>query len=652
MLKLFLSICYTVLCLSISWSQSSEYKDYIDNDFYKYVVKLEDSISGSNACLEKTEMYLTLGTKSMNKNGYLSMAYCKKGIEMASSCNEDYLRNRLYMIQVYNYASKGIVDTSAIYVAKILPYFTEYGDTTMLVKSYIAASWHENRKGDFSMSNAYLIKAKQLLENNKNSRFYANVLNRLGINYNQMDDYYKAIIYYEEIIHNVEELGFEPHFYSTAISNITTAYKNTGQVERSMMYLKKSIDLYRGTKDYGNLAKLYKLLTTTHLENKDTTHAIVYLDSSIYILKKTARYGELGSAQLRKWALENESDDQLLLSGYNNALKISDVSKHQYAYRSKIKYHESRREYEEAFKIQSKLVALNDSINSAEEKEKIRKLEDQLIRRESDNIITSLEKEKTTATLSLDKSNKRLIFLGGVLAILSLLTFLLWKMAKERKTNNLLLGKKNEQINKALKEKDVLLREIHHRVKNNLQLVSSLLTLQSRNIEDAAALEAIKIGKSRVKSMSLIHQDLYRDENSTGVNVHSYLHKLATELFRTYNVTSDNITLHIQVDDIELDVDTVVPLGLIINELITNSLKYACKENEKGQLNISLNEKGKVLQLIVSDNGKGVASIDSSSSFGNKLIKILTQQLNGEIRVDGSDGTTIIIDINDYKRIA
>ena len=133
----------------------------------------------------------------------------------------------------------------------------------------------------------------------------------------------------------------------------------------------------------------------------------------------------------------------------------------------------------------------------------------------------------------------------------------------------------NTIVFEALKEKDFLLREIHHRVKNNLQVISSLLSLQARQIGDKNIQKAINEGRSRVRSMALIHQNLYQNENLTGVSVERYLSNLLSELFDTYKVDSDKITLHFNIQDIDLDVDTMVPFGLILNELISNCLKHA-----------------------------------------------------------------------------
>ncbi len=242
-------------------------------------------------------------------------------------------------------------------------------------------------------------------------------------------------------------------------------------------------------------------------------------------------------------------------------------------------------------------------------------------------------------------SNKNRIITYGLIAlgIISILLIFLCKLLQKYKA-------KKEKLDKALAEKDILLREIHHRVKNNLQLISSLLTLQGRSIDDEMAIKAINEGKSRVRSMALIHQDLYNKENLTAIGVKSYLEKLTSELFDTYRVDQDRVQLSLDIQELELDVDTVVPLGLIINELITNSLKYAFPNNKQGMLTVSLNEINNEMVLIISDNGIGYdPSKTRENSFGSTLINALTEQLDGTKKISNEKGTSIMISIKDYK---
>jgi PAS domain S-box-containing protein len=187
--------------------------------------------------------------------------------------------------------------------------------------------------------------------------------------------------------------------------------------------------------------------------------------------------------------------------------------------------------------------------------------------------------------------------------------------------------KAEEQLKKSLKEKDVMLREIHHRVKNNLQIVTSLLRLQSNFIQDNKAKEAFKESQNRLSSMSLIHEKLYRSKNLAQIDLGVYIQNFVTHLFHTYEVDASQIKMSIDTEDIQVDINKAIPCGLILNELVSNSLKHAFPSVQKGKLAISLhkNKRGKIV-LSVRDDGKGVPegiNIKNPKSLGLQLINLI-----------------------------
>ena len=266
----------------------------------------------------------------------------------------------------------------------------------------------------------------------------------------------------------------------------------------------------------------------------------------------------------------------------------------------------------------------------------------------------SLREEKIATLNALNEAGARVrkgqsILIIGALTALVFLSFLLLQVYKL----NQKLKSRNETISQANAEKETLLKEIHHRVKNNLQVISSLLKLQSKYIKDDNAIKAIADGRTRVQSMALLHQSLYKENNLKGVEMRSYFKNLVESLFETYNIEEDKITLTLDIDDLILDVDTVIPLGLITNELISNSLKHAFVGRKHGQISVSLKESDKKLILIVWDDGIGI-DIDKSpnNGFGAMLIDSLSSKLDGKIVRKTSNGSQIEIIISDYWKIA
>ena len=202
------------------------------------------------------------------------------------------------------------------------------------------------------------------------------------------------------------------------------------------------------------------------------------------------------------------------------------------------------------------------------------------------------------------------------------------------------------QVNQLLKDKQILMKEIHHRVKNNLMIISSLLNLQSRYIKDDATREIFKESQTRAQSMALIHERLYRSGDLKSIDFPDYIRSLARDIFNTYNTRSGRIQLQMDVQDVMVDVNSAVPLGLIINELVTNSLKYAFSDDQEGIIRIEFHEEGDNYLLEVGDNGIGIPDdfdILKSDSLGMLLVNSLTSQIQGELELKRDQGTTFII---------
>ena len=211
---------------------------------------------------------------------------------------------------------------------------------------------------------------------------------------------------------------------------------------------------------------------------------------------------------------------------------------------------------------------------------------------------------------------------------------------------------KNKIIEKQAAKMQILMKEIHHRVKNNLQIISSLLDIQSLSLANNPAAQAIREGKNRVQSMAIIHQFLYHENNIRGIRVEDYIKNLSESLFSSYNINPDKIKLETDIDLLNLDVDTMIPLGLIINELFSNSLKYAFQGTEAGTIFISLKEKENCLNLMVRDNGRGFPDrndIRQKQTFGLQLISAFAQKLKARLDLFNDQGAVVFMSIRKYK---
>ena len=198
----------------------------------------------------------------------------------------------------------------------------------------------------------------------------------------------------------------------------------------------------------------------------------------------------------------------------------------------------------------------------------------------------------------------------------------------------------------------MLLKEIHHRVKNNLEIVSGLLALQAAQVDHPSAQAVMQATQNRVLSMGIIHQKLYQKGNLAGIEMKDYFHNLSEGILDTFNAAG-KISITLPMPTLNLDIDTAVPIGLITNELLTNAIKYAFPSNQSGEISISLTETGISNGLVfqLSDNGIGRQNNNSprGTGFGTELVNLLVKQLEGSLTADSNNGTIIIIHFKNKK---
>jgi len=220
------------------------------------------------------------------------------------------------------------------------------------------------------------------------------------------------------------------------------------------------------------------------------------------------------------------------------------------------------------------------------------------------------------------------------LLLLSAVLVLRW-----RKQHNRILKDHLAQIQQQNEEKGILLKEIHHRVKNNLQVITSLLGLQSLSIEDPAAKDLFRQSQQRINSMSMIHQMLYQSDHLAGINYRDYLERLVYSLVSSVKGDDFDLQINMNVPDLSLNVDTAIPLGLLVNEIVTNALKYGLNKGSESLLTLELQPQGEhSFQLHIGDNGDGIpgewTKASSPTSLGLRLIQQLSRQLQGSIQRD------------------
>ncbi|MCB0760368.1 MAG: tetratricopeptide repeat protein [Flavobacteriales bacterium] len=284
----------------------------------------------------------------------------------------------------------------------------------------------------------------------------------------------------------------------------------------------------------------------------------------------------------------------------------------------------------EAYEVMKALQAVEEDLNTTEEKELQEKYEALFLTKEKENAL-----KIQAIDLENQKGKTRLWIIIGAAALL--LFVLAGSLAIANRRKNQALAEKNAVVTKSLQEREVLMREIHHRVKNNLQIISSMLSMQSRRVSDQDAKSGMIDSQHRVNSMSLIHEHLYRDENLAHVALPDYLNKLINNLMQSFD--TEQITVDREIADLQVDMDTAVALGLMLNEAFTNAMKHAFSTDQPGHVNVVLQKSNSALEMSIQDNGQGFdASQQNSRSFGMTMMRAFTESLEGTLTIESEPG--------------
>ena len=303
---------------------------------------------------------------------------------------------------------------------------------------------------------------------------------------------------------------------------------------------------------------------------------------------------------------------------------------------------------------------LSDSIFNESKNWQIEELQVQFETTKKERDIKLLNNQNQLQLISVEQANRTKNITFAFVVLLLIIVGLLFNryLIKQRSNRKLEVNQKeldqkntfletlNEKQDKLLKEKEWLIREVHHRVKNNLQMVTSLLNTQSAYLDNDAAVLAVKDSLRRMQAMSLIHQKLYKDENISTIAMPEYINELVRYLQESFD-TGDRIVFQQTIEPLDLDVSQVIPLGLIINESIVNTIKYAFPNGQKGTVNIDLHhDEANQLLLKISDNGIGLPAgvdIKQNNSLGFDLMHGLTKQLNGSFNIESNKGVHITV---------
>ena len=600
--------------------------------------------------------YIKLSASSLKYSYDSAIYYAKQGMALASSI--DYGKGyTACLIRLGNaYMNQGLYDSATNAYMEALEYYKKIDYAIGVGKVYNNLGLMNRYKADYVESAKYFMKSLEVKKKHGDEIDVGIGYHNLGIVFAIQKDYETAEKYLLDALQRFENAGDSSKYYSVLL-DVSSMYREQGKVDASIKSLKAC---YRYNKANGRKTSFgisnYNLALTYYLKG-DMEQAINYYKESKRIftelgnkirangcnLRLAICYRDLGEYKRAEPYLFEGLETCKMISSPVQEYELLDVLADVYAKQGK---------YQEAYQIRMDYSSLKDSIISEEHSVKIAELqakhEGELDKRK----IAELTAENKQSQLNSRKQEVRTYFLVGGIILIFLLAIMFYSRVLSKKKINDALREKNSVIAHSLEEKEVLLREIYHRVQNNLQFVSSLLNLQSRRVEDQGTKEVLKECKLRIQSMALIHQRLYQEDSLKGISFASYLKNLINTLQQSYQIEEGRIATVLNIEDVRLDLDTAIPLGLILNELITNAYKYAFPNNAKGELKISLKKQDSGLLLKVADNGVGISKleeIDKSNSFGLKLVNSLAQKLNAEVKFEVEQGTEVILHMTTFK---
>lgn len=603
--------------------------------------------------------YVRLGLTYQKKNLDSALVCFRQGIKLSEKL-KFYPGWHATHVRVGNvYLVKGDYDSAEQHYIKALEIIDKYMDNDPMASRILNNLGLVYRyKGMFDRSLDYLLRALAIKEKMNDSLGLGSAYHNIGIVFAMQKEYVKAENYVEKARRIFEELGDSAYLYQVTL-DYSSLLKEMNDIEGSIYWSERAYRFFRMSGDIRGAAKARYNLGVAYTEQGNYRDALVYFKDSREVFEKLGDKYNTATCDMdiAKAMYEQERYSEALeyaQQGLDIAKPIGSKDLMSGLYQRLSLIYSAQHNYEKAYENHVLYSEMQDSLLNEEKQKALLNLEakynDEVQRRE----LSELRREQVQADLDNRKREVRSYVLYGIIVLAVIALILIGVQYQIKQRRNVILSEKNAIIQKSLQEKEVLLREIHHRVQNNLQFVSSLLNLQSRYVTDQQTLNVLKESRSRIQSMAMIHQKLYQEDNLQGINFENYVRNLVDTISNSYSVNKENISIIFEIDPVELEINTAISIGLILNELITNVFKYAFEGREKGRLLIRLRRRDDKLYLTVQDDGVGLPErfdLEDSDSFGMKLVSSLAKKLKATMEVTGGIGTTVHLEISEFENV-
>lgn len=495
-----------------------------------------------------------------------------------------------------------------------------------------------------------------ILENQKDTSELSFAYNNLGVLHFERKQYDFALDNYNKSL-VLDRLRNNKEGIAAGLQNIGVIYTYKDSIEKSISLYDEAEKYYGQTNDENGLASLYSNKAKLLLNQKKFSEALSYYIEIEKIFEKVgATYEQEVSNQISladaNLGIGNEKE---ALRHAEQALEISEKfdshTRKIYSYEILHEVYARMGSYKKAYEAMHTYATLQDSLFDVEKDNAVSELQVKYESEKKDKALSTVRLEKD-AEISLRKAgeNQRNFLIAITVVVIVISAFVFYAYFSKQKINKL-LSDKNQIITENLQQKEMLLGEIHHRVKNNLQLISNLLDFQSMELTEEKASDAIQDSKNRVASMAVLHRFLYQQGDFRNVAMKEYITELSQNLEQTFSSQNYPVSFKVDIEPISLDVNYSIPIGLIVNELVTNSFKHAFIKNQPGEISIHLSQHDDKLLLRIGDNGKGANPDDiKTGNFGSRIVSSLLRQLRAEWTIENKNGLTHIVWISKFRK--
>ena len=655
-----------LLSYAFSLAQNEKVIDSLQKEVLRHKQQKKPTLRDSIRC----NLFLDMANAYNETNPDGAFMYAKKALDLSTQINfQKGIASAHNMIgRICN--GKGDFSeaiphiTKAIEINKTLKYPENLADSYFtLAQSYLFLN-------DYAASLKNLNIALSGFEKLHKRAKAARVYNNMAILFGKLDNGKEELRYYQKALAMLEgdTTSYGQNLKNVVSTNIGNVYSDNREYLKSNQILQDNISYVIQHNKINGLGLIYLRMGANYLGMNQYDESLDNLNKALDCFRKISNKSGEGDALRsigKTYYHKNElaKAESFTLQGLALSKQIGELESVKFAYEILANIYSKKGEYKKAYENHVLYKKISDEMFNEQINSKLTQIQMTHQFEQKQAVLKSRQEKKDSILKKEALKQKRIksivlltLLFVSVIAVGVYMNLKRYKKQKEIiESQKELVEAQKEQIQNTLLEKETLLREIHHRVKNNLQIISSLLNIQSEEIKNKKVLASIQEGQSRVQAMSLIHQNLYQSEEIDRVNVDKYLHELINYLSQMFLGGAKNIAVEIETSDIRFDFDTIIPLGLIVNELVSNAFKYAFLSKETGKITIKIKALNPIdYELTVEDDGNALPEdldFKNSNSLGLKLVSILSKQLRGSFTAVAKDGkTTFIVLFKDLQK--